>query len=387
MAETRKRHAQQCCSYITSLTGADTRLLDVETQTLTGGAPAACERCSRCADTRETPARTALYGAFEAERWGGRYIFYCPCGLVFVALALPAPDGILADAVLIGPLCMGQDVELDAGAPDAALVPAMTTTAVSALSQLAYAAVCLPPMEELAREERRAFGRREEDAPERLPYPMDSERRLRHLVAQGDRQGAMALLTQVLTHICWEGSEADEMQARALELLVLLSRAAVDGGANMDEVFWLGKDVRLKVARMSSAESLARFVTASAQRFISCVFDLTAVKHRDVIFKTTEYLRAHYAERLTLEQVAQQVYLSRTYLSRILKSELGVSFSDFVTGIRVEKSKALLDEGDKTLAEIAGLTGFDDQSYFTKVFKKATGQTPGQYRARSTDRA
>lgn len=382
MAESRKEHAARCLADITRLTGAETRLLDVERQALTGGAPAACTHCLRCQDTETNPARTALYGAFEAARWAGRYIFYCPCGFVFAALALPAPDGVLTDAALIGPLCMGQDVELEEGAPDAALVPALTPAAVTALSELAYAAICLPPMEGIERERRATFGRLNRDADAvRPPYPIDSERQLQRLVAVGDRDGALALLSRILQHICWEGSPLDEMQERASELLVLLSRATIEGGADVEEVFGLGKDAQRQIRLQRSADSLSRWVTAAAQRFISCVFDLTEVKHRDVLYKTTDYIRAHYAKRITLDQVAQHVYLSPAYLSRILKSELGASFPELVSRVRVQKSKELLADSSRSLAEIAGLAGFDEQSYFTKVFKKMTGVTPGQYRA------
>ena len=67
------------------------------------------------------------------------------------------------------------------------------------------------------------------------------------------------------------------------------------------------------------------------------------------------------------------------------KQEAGVSFTRFLNNVRVEKSKKLLAMTDMRLAEIALNCGFEDQSYYTKVFKSLTGMTPQQYRKDSAE--
>ena len=68
------------------------------------------------------------------------------------------------------------------------------------------------------------------------------------------------------------------------------------------------------------------------------------------------------------------------YLSKVFKTETGVSFVDYLNGIRVEQAKYLLLSSDSSLKEIAGATGFGDQSYFTRIFRLSTGVSPGKYR-------
>lgn len=77
--------------------------------------------------------------------------------------------------------------------------------------------------------------------------------------------------------------------------------------------------------------------------------------------------------------MANHVYLSPSYFSKVFSKEMGVSFNTWLGNLRIEKSKRLLLENIR-LADIAAMVGFEDQSYFSKVFKKATGVSPNRYR-------
>ncbi len=99
----------------------------------------------------------------------------------------------------------------------------------------------------------------------------------------------------------------------------------------------------------------------------------------DMIEKTLNYLQANYTRKVTLTEVANHVYLSPSYFSKIFKKELGSSFNTYLNELRVEQGKKLL-LSDMRIADIATSVGMDGQSYFTKVFKKVTGMTPNTYR-------
>ena len=83
---------------------------------------------------------------------------------------------------------------------------------------------------------------------------------------------------------------------------------------------------------------------------------------------------------ITLNQLAEMVYLSPSYLSRIFTKETGNSFNDYLNAVRINKAKSLLKYNDLRVADVANAVGFDDQSYFTKVFRRITGVTPVKYR-------
>ena len=75
------------------------------------------------------------------------------------------------------------------------------------------------------------------------------------------------------------------------------------------------------------------------------------------------------------------MHLSKSYLCRILKEELGCTFTEYTNRLRIERSKMYLHRSDMSLSEIACAVGFDDQSYFTRIFKRQVGIPPGKYRA------
>ena len=93
-----------------------------------------------------------------------------------------------------------------------------------------------------------------------------------------------------------------------------------------------------------------------------------------------QYMKTHFAESLTLEGMAEIVHLNPVYLSGLFKKELGVNFSDYLAGLRVEKAKALLKEVDWNISEVAAQVGYGDARYFSKVFSKLVGINPKEYR-------
>lgn len=94
-----------------------------------------------------------------------------------------------------------------------------------------------------------------------------------------------------------------------------------------------------------------------------------------------DYIDENYAEKLTLEDVASQIYLNKTYVSQLFKKELDVSFGDYLENVRIGKAKELLRTTAKSISQISEEVGYTSQSYFTKVFKKSAGMGPLRYRA------
>ncbi len=108
------------------------------------------------------------------------------------------------------------------------------------------------------------------------------------------------------------------------------------------------------------------------------------VTSKDAIWEAEEWIKAHFEEPITLEDVAEHVSLSPYYFSKIFKERLNKSFVDYVTDLRVGKAKELLSTTDKPLKEISQLVGYKDPNYFSRVFKKRMGVTPSEYRVPHT---
>lgn len=91
-------------------------------------------------------------------------------------------------------------------------------------------------------------------------------------------------------------------------------------------------------------------------------------------------IKQNYTHNVTLSGLSEKYGISMGYLSSQLKSELGQSFSEYITSKRIQKAKELLADETLSIEAITELTGYNDYFYFTKVFKKITGISPSKYR-------
>ena len=92
-----------------------------------------------------------------------------------------------------------------------------------------------------------------------------------------------------------------------------------------------------------------------------------------------EYIRGHYKEKITLSRMSSLLNISQGHLSSIFKKQTGKNFSDYVTEVKIEKAKELIETYQYMMYEISDMLGFDTQYYFSAVFKKITGYTPKEY--------
>ncbi len=381
---------EQClwfCGHVTALTGVHCTLLNILTKDF--AIPPFQNGCALDAGDCSA-SHTHLYGTYEAQRWAGKYIYYCPRGLVFCAVIPQMPGPPAEHCMIIGPVIMTNSLEDPFDDPlndpdSLSGIPRMTTAQVHSLCELA--AATLSPFPQANREESAgssSFMKMMYDyAVDIRPraYPVESEHQLQEYIRTGSKSAAQKLLNELLAQLyASTGNDLDRIRPRIRELLVLMNRAAIDGGADTDEIFSLCCRYEQELDTLDSIEDLNRWLGMILHQFIGFVFDFNAIKHQNVIFKATAYMKEHMSERLSLDQVAAQVYLSKSYFCRIIKSELGCTFTEYINRLRIERSKTLLQSSQMSIAEISLAVGFDDQSYFTRIFKRQTGCSPGKFR-------
>jgi transcriptional regulator GlxA family with amidase domain len=110
------------------------------------------------------------------------------------------------------------------------------------------------------------------------------------------------------------------------------------------------------------------------------IFSFRGMRHSSVLRKAQRFIWDNYSRKINLEEISKAAGLSAPYFSTIFNEEMGEKLSRYLNRLRVEKASTLLTETNKPMNLIAELCGFEDQSWFSKVFKSFTGVNPGRYR-------
>jgi AraC-like DNA-binding protein len=202
----------------------------------------------------------------------------------------------------------------------------------------------------------------------------------------GDRGEARRIINHVLVHIYSAGQErSDLLKGLLLELVVMMSRAAVEAGASQTEVLGMGFSHITELAGIEDDEALAAWLRGTLERIFSAIESHQRFDVPKLVAATLDHLRRHMERDLNRDEVARGMGVSPGHLSQLLKERTGRSFVELLREIRIQAASEMLLQTETPLSEISIACGFCDQSYFTHDFKDLRGVTPRQYRAMATE--
>jgi two-component system response regulator YesN len=204
---------------------------------------------------------------------------------------------------------------------------------------------------------------------------------LNQFVQEGDLANVQQQASLYVTKLCQQWKDPEIIHQQICKMLLHFYELAVNLAVVKQ---WLQntdvKQVLVDIYSYSSSKEL----TEHCQKLLG---DLTlCIANRKKKFVTSpveivvRYVEEHYAESITLNMMAEIVYLSPSYLSSLFKSKQGKSFIDFLTEKRMEKAKSLLLYSDEKIQAISDSTGFTNIRHFNRVFKTMTNRTPSEFR-------
>ena len=352
-----------------------------------------------------------LYASKQSEKLGEPYVFFCPGGLTKWTSPIIV-KGMFKGALLGGPVQMnlpddyGIDEIIQANhfpisnrgklLSCVKMVPVADPEVVRYLSEMLHV-LARDIMVEESRVliERKKFYQdqaaisegiqymKTKEYPDHITnyYPLELEKELVTRVKMGDKIGAKTILNELLGHVLFDnGSNFEITKARVLELMIVLSRAAVEGGGNLEMIFGLKLKYLQEAYESTTVENLSQWIIKVLESFTDTVLTVGNINNSYIVKKSIAYINENYMNAISLESVSDYVYLSTSYFSRLFKKEVGINFIDYLNKVRVEESKKYISDVKLSLSDIAHLVGFADQSYYNKVFKKIEGISPGQFR-------
>jgi AraC-like DNA-binding protein len=244
-------------------------------------------------------------------------------------------------------------------------------------------------------------------------WPLDRERILLAALRRGDGDAWRKALTELLEYIQTSNrNNFESMRHRVMELTVLLSRAAMSPGKAgwepYSEIFGASGPVKPetviteedsdsailennnrclgRIQEAKSPEDLAGILRLIAERLSSRIFSFKGVRHASALRKAERFIWDNYTHKISLKEIARASGLSGPYFSSIFKEEMGENLSNYLNRLRVERAMTMLSESDSSLNDIAAACGFEDQSWFSKIFKSFAGVTPGKFREQGQGR-
>ena len=157
--------------------------------------------------------------------------------------------------------------------------------------------------------------------------------------------------------------------------------AAIQGSVYPPEANAIADQALRRLSQIRSVTEIPALVSEAALRLCEMVRETKRQDTGNVhVEKAKHYLTDHLTQEIRTDDIAEAVGLSPYHLSRLFKTHTGLTLREYLTRERIEAAKQLLATSDRTIPQIASLLRFCDQSYFTMVFRRQTGQTPGEYR-------
>ena len=163
--------------------------------------------------------------------------------------------------------------------------------------------------------------------------------------------------------------------------ITLCTRAAIDSGVPPYIAYQISDFYIQKCDECRDAMRIIKYRDQAVERITQEVRKTLEKKHvSSYVEQCRDYVGKHYREKIYLEDIAENLGVSSTYLSRLFRKETGICLQDYITEFRVERAANLLIYSNESLPRIAEYVNFPSQSYFGKVFKKYKQMTPRKYR-------
>lgn len=210
--------------------------------------------------------------------------------------------------------------------------------------------------------------------------PDRAEQELAQAIRMGDGELVRRLADRILMELTIKEDSPSLIKMKILELVAMATNAALEAGADAEIVSNLTLAASGEFLHLYNLADVRRRILERLVDVVNHVASSRERRNTVLIERACRFIEANFHRDLTLEEVAQQVYLSPCYFSRLFKQVKGQNFIDYLTRVRLEAAKELLLNTELPVAAIAERVGYHDARYFGQVFKKQEGYTPGVFR-------
>jgi two-component system response regulator YesN len=211
-------------------------------------------------------------------------------------------------------------------------------------------------------------------------YPNEVNEKLIIALRTNDNEEAVMLLNDVFNYIKEKRLSFEYVYIVVMGLVSLCLSFINETGKNVDLVF--GKDFSpyTEIKSKASLDALQQWLVKLFETALKYSDEGKNTKSKKIVDSVREYISENYHDsNLSVEGIANGIYINSSYLRKIFKKELNMSVNDYIVDLRMQKAKELIGSGNIRLSDISEMVGYNDAGYFSKSFKKKYGFSPSGY--------
>jgi AraC-like DNA-binding protein len=213
-------------------------------------------------------------------------------------------------------------------------------------------------------------------------YPLDKEQKLQEALHLGDSETAKQILNEILAVLLFSyPNQFKCIQFKAIELVVLLSRLGINSAFTLKTMLENDSQYLFSIQKTKNIEELTEALYQIVDDLAGQMQCFQGLRHAAALKKADNFILENFTRKISLEEIAKASGFSAPYFSTIFKEEMGENLSRYLNRLRVEKAAKLLKDTNQSLSKIARVCGYEDQSWFSKIFKTYAGMSPGKYRS------
>ncbi len=214
-------------------------------------------------------------------------------------------------------------------------------------------------------------------------YPKALEKPLFEAVSKGDLGETQVISERYADWMCQRATDGDlmSMRLKVLEFALYAEHLAYQNGGQTYR-YSSRNNYLPEIMALESAEEIKKWFLKKVTEACRDVISKRQERSGNIIKTAKDYIDAHYDKDISLDDVSRVVNISPYYFSKIFKEECGLNFIEYLTNIRIDKAKNLLENSNLSIKEICISCGYSDPNYFSRSFKKNVGYTPTEYKER-----
>lgn len=213
-------------------------------------------------------------------------------------------------------------------------------------------------------------------------FPVETEHRLFQRLEVGDVDAVIqegnVFFDWMIMHY---PDDMNNIRLKVLEYIIWGERIAFDSGV-INYGFSYRRDYLDTAMSFTNYEELRKWFQEKMVGICRTIRDHKDEQSNSVVKKAKAYIMEHYDSDISLDEVSREVNISPYYFSKVFKEESGENFIEYLTKVRIEKAKEMLEEPDSSVKEVSIRSGYSDPNYFSRIFKKQTDMTPREYKAK-----